>query len=101
LNENDARRVADLLAARDEIEDWLVSLRASVTEHPESRMISFGDVAVLKPNRESEERDGWEGDLRVPRDIGIRMLEWARDQAMVALGRLGVELDAESAEETT
>jgi hypothetical protein len=91
MKESDTRRAAALLVARDDLEDWRASLEIAKTEHPDHAIVAFDDIAVRNKDGEGH---GWEGGLRLPRDIAIRML--LREAAAIAeeLTALGIEAEA-------
>jgi len=94
MTEAKVRRVAELLAARDDLEIWRETLEESLTEHSAATMVSFGDINCHEPGRtDNKTLHGWDGDLLLPRDIAIRML--LREAAAISeeLTALGVTVE--------
>jgi hypothetical protein len=93
MKEPDVRRAAALLKARNELIEWRDTLVESVEEHPAETLASFGEINVRLPDeRDYVSLHGWQGDLQMPRDIAIRMLDLAAKEIYQELQALGVEM---------
>jgi hypothetical protein len=82
-----ARRVSALLAANDQIEEWLDTFNQPEvgTEH----YIQFSDIAHSDaPSFETSH--GWVGELVLPRDVVIRMLAHELEAIAAELVSVGV-----------
>ncbi len=82
-----ARRVSALLAANDQIEEWLDTLNQPEvgTEH----YIQFSDIAH-SDTPSFEISNGWVGELVLPRDVAIRMLAHEIEAIAAELASMGI-----------
>jgi hypothetical protein len=81
-----ARKVSDLLASLDSIREW-----RETVEKEKKRFWFFGDN-----NAGHGQLDGmdaytaYEGDLKLPREMAVKMLKWAEEETVLELSKLGV-----------
>ncbi len=82
-----ARRVSVLLAAHDQIAEWLETF--DQLEAGKQDYIQFSDIAHSdEPGFETS--NGWVGDFVLPRDIAIRMLAHEIEAIAAELASMGI-----------
>lgn len=81
------RTAADWLRVLDQAEDWLGSFR----DHAKKPFINFSDIMETTQLDGMGEGSGWDGQLIVPRDVAVEMMEGLVKRARDELAKLGVE----------
>ena len=86
-----ARRVSDLIKTLDDAKEWGDSFREK-SEKGRNFILFEEQVCALNIDGNGE-RGGWEGPIRVPREIAAEMMGWLEDRVRSELHTLGVTIE--------
>lgn len=86
-----AREVAELLTRLDSIRDW----KANFRDHAETPFIEFGAISTQEQADGYGTMQGWDGELILPRQMAVEMMQWAEDLVTARLEKLNIEVPKE------
>ena len=89
----EAKRTSDLLRMMEDAIDFAASFAEPSTKNRE--FILFENVVAADNIDGDGERGGWEGPLRVPRDIAVEMMLWLQSRAETEMASYGVNTTAD------
>lgn len=81
----DAIRLVALAQAVIDAKDWRETFEQN--EGDEHAIVQFDDID-LKASVDSGSAQGFDGSLRMPRDLAIEMMKWLEERATAELGQL-------------
>lgn len=89
MNMAQAKRIADILKTLDDAECFGAAFREPSEDS--RNYILFEDVVEADNIDGDGTRGAWEGEIKLPRDIAIEMMEWLKKRVKQELSKLGVE----------
>jgi hypothetical protein len=83
----DVRRARVLLATFDDSRDWLETFELETNE---GNLVIIDDINLTADD--DKIRHGFDGDLRVPRDLAVEWMRWLHERSRAELEKIGVKV---------
>lgn len=84
-----AKRLSDILKTLEDSQTFGISFAEKSDEG--RNFVLFGDIVAATNIDGNGTRGGWEGEIRLPRDIAIEMMGWLEQRVDAELKTLGVD----------
>ena len=76
-----AIRIAALAQAVVDAKDWRETFEKKECQKPSHAIVAFGDDNCMQDSIDSDTMHGYDGWLRMPRDVAVEMMKWLEGRA--------------------